>query len=161
MTCRQYGLYTRVRELQSKFGYVFFDGDDLADSFLKEPEKVKPRPPLNPKTGKPWGPRRFGTSRDTVYDDCASLLKKGWFVELTARTRKKDGTWEARKLKALSHKEWVAKHPDKCLIPQDSQSVASDWPSALQATGSSPLQAIDQCVASDHPVRCKPDDTPC
>ncbi len=145
MTMRQYGLYTTIRELQSKWGYVWFDGDDIAASFATEPAKTKtPKVRLNPKTQQPTKSRRFGASRDAVYDDCKSLLDAGWFVELQPRNRKKDGTWEARKLAALSHKDWSVKYPDKCLNLQESQLARSDW--------SSRHVAIDQLASSDSPV---------
>jgi len=91
MTCRQYGLWTRIRELQSKWGFVYFDGDDLAEGFQS-------------------------TSRDAVFDDCNVLLKSGFFELQHARKRKKDGTWESRKIKALTHKEWSAKHPSNVAL---------------------------------------------
>ena len=86
MTMRQYGLWTTVRERQHKLGYVFFDGDDLSNCFQS-------------------------TSRDVIYGDCNALIESGFFVLISPRKRKKDGTWEARRIKALSHKEWCAKHP--------------------------------------------------
>ena len=49
MTCRQYGLWTRVRELQRKFGFIYFDGDDLAASFRD-------------------------TKRDVIFRECKALV---------------------------------------------------------------------------------------
>lgn len=141
MTCRQYGLWTRIRELQSKFGFVYFDGDDLSKSFNK---------------GLPTRKGSEGTSRDAIYDDCNYLLETGWFQLVAPRCRKKDGTWEARKLTALSHKEWAAKFPDKCMKSQDDQLAQSDWDHMAhsdQPLGSerltSRLRAIDHLAQSD------------
>ncbi len=102
MTMREFGLWNRIRALQSRFGFVYFDADDLSAGFVS-------------------------TSRDVIYDDCTRLLDAGWLQLLQPRKRKKDGTWEARKLTALSHKDWQTKYPDKCLTPQDDHSANSDW----------------------------------
>jgi len=104
MTCRQYGLWTRVRELQSKFGFIYFDGDDLAQSFKK-------------------------TSRDVIYDDCKTLILSGWFEEKGRRNRKKDGSYESRKIAAITHKEWVVKYPNQCpqpVAPQQLDTLLTD-----------------------------------
>jgi hypothetical protein len=92
MTVRQYGLYSHVRELQRKWGFIYFDGDGIAAGFKD-------------------------TGRGIIYRECTALLKGGWFETKSAGNRKKDGTHEARKIVALSHKEWVAKYPNKCLQP--------------------------------------------
>ena len=160
MTCRQFGLWTRIRELQSKFGFVWFDGDDLARSFASEPSKAKtPKVAVHYRTGKPMKPRRYGASRDAIYADCDALLTSGWFEELQARARKKDGTWEARKLQALTHKEWAAKYPTKCKELQDSQSASSPLDTlshTFSPVGKERLTseqgAIDQLARSDSPV---------
>jgi hypothetical protein len=81
MTMRQYGLWTRIRELQHKRSFVFFDADFLSENFQS-------------------------TSRDVIYSDCQQLLASGWFELTEPRKRKRDGTWESRKIVALSHKEW-------------------------------------------------------
>jgi hypothetical protein len=131
MTMRQYGLYSVVRELQSKWGFVYFDGDDLSASFKK-------------------------TSRDVIYDDCKVLVETGWLEEVGKRNRKKDGTYEARKLTALTHKEWVAKYPSKCrdLKPNQLansltvQLANSDSPVGNQRL-TSRLLAIDQSLPTN------------
>jgi hypothetical protein len=103
MTCREYGLYTRIRELQSKFGFVWFDGDDLAKGFQKTP-------------------------RSTLFADCRALVKAGWFEVKDAPDRKTDGTWKSRKIVALNHKEWASKNPSECQKIQDSQSISETGP---------------------------------
>jgi len=114
MTMRQYGLWNRVRGLQRKWGFVYFDGDDIATGFRS-------------------------TSRDAVFDDCNTLLKLGFFELKSPRKRKKDGTYESRKITAITHREWVSKYPNKCLKLEPTQSPI--------ATGEKPIQspiAIDQ-----------------
>jgi hypothetical protein len=121
MTMRQFGLWNRVRGLQRKWGFVYFDGDDLANGF------------------------RF-TSRDAVFDDCNVLLKLGFFELQSPRKRKKDGTYESRKIAAITHKEWAKKYPNKCLKPETSQSPIATGKKPIQspnATSQSPI-AIDQ-----------------
>jgi hypothetical protein len=131
---RQYGLYSAVRELQSKWGFIYFDGDDIAASFQK-------------------------TKRDVVYDDCKALISAGWFEIKSERNRKKDGTWEARKIVAITHREWSAKYPNNCnlkaqpvaphqLDEAPDQSLQSDQPVAPQQPTSRPT-AIDQSLPSD------------
>jgi hypothetical protein len=102
MTCRQFGLWNRIQGLQRKFGFVYFDADYLAAHFQS-------------------------TSRDVIYDDCAALLGSGWFELLAERKRKKDGTWESRKVHALTHKEWAARYPDKCKAAHSDHSANSHW----------------------------------
>src|SRR5439155_3839482 len=65
MTCRQYGLWTTIRERQGRLGYVFFNADDLSACFQS-------------------------TCRDVLYDDCKQLLKSGFFQQVAPRRRKKD-----------------------------------------------------------------------
>jgi len=107
MTCRQYGLWSRIRELQNKREFVFFDADYLSEHFQS-------------------------TSRDVIYDDCKALLSAGWFELLGERRRKKDGTWESRKIRALSHREWSDRHPGKCENLHAGQSANSDDPVGKQ-----------------------------
>lgn len=134
MTMRQYGLYSTVRELQSKWDFIYFDGDDLSKSFTK-------------------------TSRDVIYDDCKVLVTAGWFEEKGKRNRKKDGTYEARKLVAITHKEWSAKYPNHCnleaqpVAPQQLDkapihSAISDSPVGNQRL-TSRLLAIDQSLPTN------------
>jgi hypothetical protein len=131
MTCRQFGLWNRIQGLQRKFGFVYFDADFLSAHFQS-------------------------TSRDVIYDDCTALLDAGWF-ELTApRQRKKDGTWEARKVRALNHKEWAAKFPDKCKNLHGNQSANSHWNQSANSDAPVGKQrltsrqiAIDQSLPDD------------
>ncbi len=115
MTCRQYGLWTRIRELQSKFGFVYFDGDSVAGMFSD-------------------------TSRDTIFRECTALINAGWFRLRSERQRKKDGTWEARKIVAVTHAEWLKTHLNACLP------VA---PVQLGMEASSRTGAIDQSHGCD------------
>ena len=131
MTMREYGLYTRIRELQSKFGFAFFDGDALAKSFQK-------------------------TNRSTVYLDCKALIKAGWFEVQTEaqgeRDRKIDGTYKSRQIVALNHKEWAAKYPSGCQNLKDSQSISKTGPVCPNGTVQSisktdqSISKTDQCV---------------
>ena len=153
MTCRQYGLYSVIRELQSKFGFIYFDGDDLAASFASEPSKAQtPKLRINPKTQQPVKSRRYGAGRKAVYEDASALIASGWFTELCPRTRKKDGTWEARKLYARTHAEWVAEYPNKCFIPQDSQSPRRGEVPVPKEKLTSPQGETDQSPRRDSPV---------
>ena len=126
MTCRQYGLWSRIRELQHGRGFVFFDADFLSENFQ-------------------------ATSRDVIYDDCTSLLKDGWFELLSARKRKRDGTWESRQIKALPHKDWALKNPGKCKKLQGSHSANSHAPLGYQRRTSRQI-ATHQSANSDEPV---------
>lgn len=89
MTLRQYGLWTRIRELQHKFGFVYFDGEDQAASF-------------------------HDTSSSMLYRVFKSLQDSGWFQLKVERRRKKDGTWEASQIVAVSHAAWASQHPQQC-----------------------------------------------
>lgn len=89
MSCRAYGLWSRIRELQHKWGFVKFDGETIANDFR-------------------------GTSKSTIYKDCAFLISEGWFEVLEPQERRADKTWAARKIVALKHAEWAAKYPSKC-----------------------------------------------
>jgi hypothetical protein len=91
MTMRQFGLWNRIRGLQSKFKFAYFDGQMIADSFQ-------------------------GTPRSTVYKDMAVLVKEGWIKLLEPQKRKGDGTFSARKVVAVLHKEWASVYPNKCSI---------------------------------------------
>jgi hypothetical protein len=122
MTMRQYGLYSKVRERGHKWGFIYFDGDDIAACFQK-------------------------TSRDAVYDDCNALLKSEWFEAKSVGKRKKNGTYEARKIIALTHKDWCGKHPNQC--PKCHQPVA---PQQLDENLSSRSTATDQSLGSNQPV---------
>lgn len=134
MTCRQFGLWNRVRTLQRKWGFLFFDGDDIAAGFQS-------------------------TSRDVIFNECKALLGSGWFELMEPRQRKNDGTWSARKIKAVSHEEWVVKHPNKCLQPISSctgttgessiQSLPYNW---TEGDAASCTGTIDQLYRDDQPV---------
>jgi hypothetical protein len=89
MNLREYGLYSAVRELSHKCGFLYFDGDDLAASFA-------------------------GIKRDVIFRTCKALLKSGWFEQKGTNKRRKDGTYEARKIVALSHLAWQEKYPSGC-----------------------------------------------
>ena len=91
MTMRQYGLWTKVREIQKKFKHVFFDGDEFAGRFQS-------------------------TSRDIIYRECNALINSGWFQVITRCKRKKDGTWEARRIRALSQKSGANSTLKKVLL---------------------------------------------
>ena len=134
MTMRQYGLYTRIRELQNKFGFVYFDGDDLAAGFQS-------------------------TSRDSVFRDCKALIGLGFFEEIGARNRKKDGTWEARKIQAITHKQWAEKHPSSC-----TSAIGPVAPVLLvqspNATDQSPNATDQSPNATDQSLPCNKDLVP-
>ncbi len=126
MTCRQFGLWNVVREVQSKWGFIYFDGDDLAHSFKD-------------------------TSRDAIFDDCKSLLKSNWFELLEPRQRKKDGTWQSRKIRALSHKEWSEKTGAKCFNAGVDQSPIATGKAAIQSPNATDRlpNATDQSLQSN------------
>lgn len=130
---RQYGLYSKIRERGHKWKFIYFDGDDLAACFQK-------------------------TSRDVVYDDCRILLKSGWFETVAVSGRKKDGTYAARKMVALSHEDWMAKYPNKCngagvhpVVPQQLDRSLTSCPTATDQ-----LAHGNQPVGTQHLTSCSP-----
>jgi hypothetical protein len=131
MTMRQFGLWNRVWDLQKKTGWVYFDAYFIEDNFVL-------------------------TSHDTIYSDCADLLALGWFELIGERKRKKDGTWESRKIRALAHREWSQKHPGKCRNVQVDQSGISNAP-VRDWQRTSPGLATDQLLPDNIDVGSKPD----
>jgi hypothetical protein len=53
-------------------------------------------------------------------------LESEFFVLTAPREHKKDGSWASRKIRPVSHSEWAAKHPSKCLNSKESLSANSD-----------------------------------
>jgi hypothetical protein len=110
MTMRQHSLWTRLRELQSKFGYVFFDGEKIAAGFQD-------------------------TARSTVYKQMTWLVKNGWVELVEPQGHKKDGTFSARKIVALAHKDWMSKYPNKCRNNQDTVPQVDNGKTDDRSTG--------------------------
>jgi hypothetical protein len=129
MTMRAYGLWTRVRELYAGVikkhpnqKFIFFDGADLARGFHKTPVS-------------------------TLYEDCATLVKEGWFeVQGNPQARKKNGSYEARRITPLSHKEWVSKYPSKCTQSQESHSISQNG----QESVSHSIRQNDHSISQNH-----------
>src|SRR5258708_189542 len=95
MTLRQFGLWNYVWDVQRKHGFIYFDGDTVSDGFQ-------------------------GTKRDVIFRECKVLLETGFFELIEDGGRKSDGTYKPRKIKALSHKEWVSEHTNECLSSRTS-----------------------------------------
>jgi hypothetical protein len=93
MTFEEIGVWVRIREWQSKLGYLWFDGEKVAASVAD-------------------------TGKNTVYRIQKSLLKKGWFIWLQPPS-KAYGKYKAGKLRALDHNEWVKTHPNQCPPPEN------------------------------------------
>jgi len=116
MSMRQYGLWSRVRQLQKKYGVVLFSAEKISGDFAKDEDG-----------------KRNGSSVDVIRDECLALIKSGWFVLLTKQYRKPDGTYSHREIIALSHKEWAQSHPNKCREVTPTDGLQAERTDGLQA----------------------------
>lgn len=93
LTIAEYGLWSHLRELSSKFGYVYkFSDRKIAERFAKE----------------------RGSSKSTVNTIRQSLVRKGFIVWLGKAPAKRAGGGLAREGRILSHREWAELHPGEC-----------------------------------------------
>ena len=123
LTPPEYGLYVLLRELSSKNGYRYhFDDRTLAKRFASE----------------------RGTSRHSINRLRRSLVDKGFIRWDSDLKRGADGKYDSRVGYILSHKEWAAVNPGKCITT----SIGNHGATSVGAHG--PRAPVSNAVSIPH-----------